>query len=216
MTKFFKPQITDIDYYQKDKYDSVERFITYYYQIFLAKKLACKNILEIGIGNGLVSNYLNNSGAQVTTCDFDQANNPDVVADVRQIPLGDGAFDLVMACQVLEHVPFEDFPKILKEFYRLSTKYVIISLPVRSSYFEIVLRLPFVRSLFHRNFLDFYFRKLLNFAGFDSSGQHYWEIDRKKYTFAMIRNAVQEKFHIISEFSPVLNKYHYFLILEKK
>lgn len=212
----FKPQVHESGYYKKDKYDTLERFISYYHQILWAKRLKAQDILEIGIGNGLVSSYLKSLGSKVITCDFDQAIKPDIVADVRHIPLPDQAFDLIMACQVLEHVPFEDFKKVLAEFHRLTKKYVIISLPVRSSYFEIVLRVPLVRSLLKKTFVDFYFRKLLQFPGFESSGQHYWEIDRSQYTFRMINELVREKFDIIAEFSPVLNKYHYFLILEKK
>ena len=39
----------------------------------------------------------------------------------------DKQFDLVICCEVLEHV--EDFQKALKELYRISNKYLLVSVP---------------------------------------------------------------------------------------
>lgn len=209
-------QVDAEKHYLNDRYDNLERFISYYHQIDWVRRLQVKSVLEVGIGNGLVANYLRNLDIKVTTCDFDANVKPDIVADVREIPIDNNSFELAMACQILEHIPFEDFPLALAELSRISSKYVIISLPVRSSYFEFILKFPFIRTMFKRNFFDFTFHKFIKFPGFESSGQHYWEIDQKDFTFKKIKLLVNEKFNIIAEFSPVLNKYHYFLILEKK
>lgn len=46
-------------------YDTLERFISYYYQISLVKKVNPNKILEIGIENKTVSTYLINNGYDV-------------------------------------------------------------------------------------------------------------------------------------------------------
>ena len=213
----FKVQVAEgSKYYKQAQYDSLERFISYYHQIDETRKLSPTSVLEIGIGSDVTSSYLKSLDIKVTTCDFDANVGADVVADVRQIPLPDESFDLVMAYQILEHIPFEDFDKALAELCRISKKNVIISLPFRSSYFELVIKMPFIRTLFKRNFFDFTFRKAIKFPGFQKSGQHYWEIDPGEYKLKIVREKINKHFNILKELSPILNKYHYFFVLEKK
>jgi ubiquinone/menaquinone biosynthesis C-methylase UbiE len=83
-----------------------------------------------------------------------------------------------MACQILEHIPFDDFEKALSELKRVAKDYVVISLPRRCSCVEFVIKLPLIRSFFKRKFIDLSLVKSLKFKGFEESGQHYWEIDR--------------------------------------
>jgi len=40
------------------EYDTRERFVSYHYQTSLVKESGVKEILEVGIGNKTVSNYL--------------------------------------------------------------------------------------------------------------------------------------------------------------
>ncbi|MES2223528.1 MAG: class I SAM-dependent methyltransferase [Patescibacteria group bacterium] len=203
-------------HYSKGSYNTLERFISYYYQIRAVERLNVKSILEIGVGSKVCANSLKEYGLQVTTCDFDKSVLPDIVADVRALPIDDRSFDVSMACQVLEHIPFEDFEKALKELKRVAQKFVVISLPYRSTYFEMVLKFPFIRKIFKRNFFDISVGIPLKFGGFDTSGQHYWEIGRAPYAAKTIRSILRKHFEIIEEFSPVLNKYHRFFILKIK
>ncbi len=211
------PQIqVSKEHYAAMKYDTLERFISYHYQIFSVLKLKPQTVLEIGIGNKLVSSYLEREGVDVTTVDFDKELAPDIVADVRNMPIPDKSYDLVMACQVLEHIPYEDFEKGLAELCRVTKRYAIVALPRRSSYFEIVIKFPFIRTLLKRNFIDLAINKHIDFGGFETSGQHYFEIDRKKYPLHKVRERIERHFTVLDEFSPVLNQYHRFFILERK
>jgi len=47
------------------------------------------------------------------------------------------------------------------------------------------------------------------------NGEHYWEIGRKNYPKSKIREIIKKHFKIKTEFSPMLNAYHYFFVLEK-
>lgn len=204
-------------YYNRRAYNTLERFISYHYQVdSIAGLDGVTSVLEIGAGTAITAKYLSESGIKVTTCDFDANTSPDIVADIRNIPVPAKSHDAVVAFQVLEHIPFEDFGKALAEFARISKKNVIISLPYRSSYFEFVLKFPGIRTLFKKNFFDLSVRFPLVFGGFETSGQHYWEIDRKHYSLKRVRKVIEQHFMIEKEFSPVLNKFHYFFILKVK
>lgn len=216
MSKDYNIQVDADKHYKNKKYDDLGRFISYYHQIDEARKMSVDSILEIGIGGGVVANYLKSIGKEVKTCDFDQKTGADIISDIRDINSPDNSFDLVMACQILEHIPFADFTKGLAEIRRVSKKYAIISLPYRSAYFEMIIKFPFIRTLFKKDFFDLSIKRAIRFPGFDRSGQHYWEIDQKQYKLKDVRSKLEEKFKILNEFSPVLNKYHYFFILEIK
>ncbi|MEK9183899.1 MAG: methyltransferase domain-containing protein, partial [Patescibacteria group bacterium] len=164
---------------------------------------------------GFFSDYLKKLGYSVTTCDFDKNLDPDIVADIRSLPIQNGEFDLVTAFEVLEHIPWDDVPKALAELKRVTSKHVIISLPYKSTGKEMVLKFPGIRTIFNKSFLDFFIRLPLRFGGIKVSGQHYWEIDFWKYRLNKVRKIIKNHFKIKKEFSPVLNKYHHFFVLEK-
>lgn len=199
-----------------ENYDGLTRFISYYYQIDLALNLKINNCLEIGIGNKTVSSVLTHRGVNMTTCDFDSDLKPDYVADIRELPFDDKSFDLVMACQVLEHLPWNDLSRALKELERVTSKYAIISLPYSSIYFELIVKIPFFKHLIKKACIDFCLRIPLFFIRFKPTSEHYWEIGWRGYSIRKIRKALQESFDIIDEKRPVLNPYHHFFILQKK
>ena len=172
-------------------------------------------ILEVGKGNGFFSNYMKKNGHSVTTADFDGSLNPDIVADIRSLPISDKSFDIVTAFEVLEHISYEDFPKALRELQRVSKKHVIISLPYRSTGWEFVFKFPGIRTLLKKSFLSFFLRLPLKFNGIKTSGQHYWEIDLYRWRIRKIRKELNKYFRIIKEVRPVLDHYHKFFVLEK-
>jgi SAM-dependent methyltransferase len=201
------------NFYVKE-YENVFRFISYFYQVDLARKLKPKNVLEIGIGNKTVSNYLKHHGIKVDSCDYDKNLHPNYVGDIRNIPLEDNSYDLIMACQVLEHIPWKDLSKALNELKRVSRKYVIISLPYYSFGIEFVIKIPKIGK--RKNYLSFLIRIPLFFYNKKLTGGHYWEIGRKGTPLRKVRARIKNKFTIIKELRPLLNSYHHFFILKKK
>ena len=211
MVKEFKIQVPKEHYYKG--YDNVMGFISYFYRIDSVIKLNPKTILEVGIGNKTVCNYLKQFGFDITTCDFDLNLDPDVVADIRNLSFEDNKFDVVLACEILEHIPFKDVPIALSELKRVSKKILIISIPYSSFFTEI---------FFNINVPFFY--KQLHFAlsvpsfihKFKKTNEHYWGMGRKNYPKKKIRKLLKRYFEIKKEFQPILIPYHYFFILEKK
>ena len=209
-----KPQVAK-EYYNTEKYVSLERFIAYFYQIDILRQLPVKKVLFVGVGDALVPEYLQkHTGLSITTCDIDKALNPDVVGDIRKLPFEEGSFDVVVAYEVAEHIPFKEFPNILDEMARVSRSYVVMSLPFRNTAFEMVLKFPFIRSIFKKNMLHFAFPIPVKFCGFKISKHHYWEIERHKTTLRKIRSIIKERFDIQKEESAKLDLYRRFYVLK--
>ncbi len=210
----FKIQV-DKDHYKKE-YNSVPKFISYFYQIDITEQLKPKRILEIGVGNGIVSNYFKTNYNNIDTCDFEKKLNPDFCADIRNMPIKSSQYDLVMACEVLEHMPYSDFEKALSEIKRVSKKYVLVSIPYCALSFEMTIKIPGLRKIINRRFLDFFFRFPMFFKKPKFNGEHYWEIGTRGYSLKKVRKDIEKHFNIKKEIRPIMNSYDHFFLLEKK
>lgn len=132
----------DESHYAGMEYDSKKRFISYWHQIAAVIQRRPASVLEIGTGSGFVSDYLRAHGVRVTTYDFDAALSPDVVGAAQSLPFVSGSFDLVLCCQVLEHMPPEVSAAALREFRRVSRRHVVLSLPDVTPVARLVLPVP--------------------------------------------------------------------------
>jgi len=200
-------------YYVGERYASLNRFISYYFQIKAVREAAPKTVLFVGVGDSVVPDFLRRSGITVTTLDFDAALAPDVIADVRDIPFPDKSFDAVCVFEVLEHMPFEDTKKALAEIARVAKRSALISVPHRRTGLEIVVRFPFIKTLTGREYLRLKLYVPVKFPGFAVSTQHYWEIDGRGMTLARFRAALRAHFTIENERTPVLDSYRRFFSL---
>ncbi len=214
MKKTSFPIQVDPSHYVHD-YDSAERFLSYYAQIDAAQRTQPKTILEIGIGNKTVCNYLRTLGYAVTTCDFDARLKPDKVGDIRTLPFKDNQFDTVLACEILEHIPFSDVVQALKELQRVTKHAVVVSIPYSCAFVENVLAIsiPFLHKQFRFAFRIPYFLFKIIFGG--KNKEHYWEMGRRYYSKRRIRRLLRHYFTIEREFQPLLNSRHYFFVLRK-
>ncbi|OGD86047.1 methyltransferase type 11 [Candidatus Curtissbacteria bacterium RBG_13_35_7] len=192
-------------------YTSKERWISYWYQIDEIIKLKPQSVLEIGVGNKTVSDYLKKLGIKITTCDLDTSLKPDVIADVTNLPFKKESFDVVICAQVLEHLPFKDFSKALKELYRVTKKSVVITLPhfsITDLYFGIKL-IPYIPQK------EFSFKVDLPIKH-EFLGEHYWEIGKKNYPLKKIKHEiVKSGFKIEKSYYPKENPFHHFFVLQK-
>lgn len=209
--KVFKRQVNKSHYFNL-KYDSKQRWISYWYQISEVLNTNPKKVLEIGVGNKIVSDYLKKIGIPVTTCDFDASLNPDYVANVLALPFKSNSYDTVLCAEVLEHIPFKFFCTALKEIKRVTKNEIIITLP-HFSLTNIYFGLKFIPFLPKKEFavkVDFPFTHKF-------TREHYWEIGKKSYSLSCIKGNIKKAgLTIKKNYYLKENPYHHFFILSNK
>lgn len=182
------------EHYSAARYDELHRWISYWYQIQTVARAQPRRVLEVGSGTGVLRWYMQERlGLEVTTVDCDATRSPDIVADVRSLSehVGENEYDLVCAFQVLEHLPFEDFPRALEELARISRDRVAISLPNNGHFFQL-------RAHVWRFKLAFG-RKLRWNRDWTFDGEHYWEVGTRGHMPDDVRHVLLDRFVIEHE-----------------
>jgi ubiquinone/menaquinone biosynthesis C-methylase UbiE len=198
--------------YSIPKFNKKKRVFSYWYQVNEIFIHSPKNILEIGIGNGFVSDYLRKKGFKVTTLDIDKNLNPDIIGNVLNIPFSNKSFDMVACFEVLEHLPYDNFTKALNEIYRVCYKYTIISLPDINRVCRFNIEIPKLGEI----------KKLIPIPRFKKvtlkpGGVHFWEIGVKNYPLQRIRSDIENVGFIIQNTYRIYEyPFHRFFILKKK
>lgn len=200
----------DKEHYNFLKYCGLDRWSSYFYQINEIIKLAPKNILEIGVGDGVLGNYIkNNTNIDYKSLDIADDLHPDITGSIDNIPVKNAEFDIVCAFEVLEHLPFESFDKCISEMGRASNRYVILSLPHFGPPIKFSVKIPFFKEV-KVSFKIFFPKKHV------FNGEHYWEIGKKGYPTSRILQVLKKNYKVLRHFVPFENQYHHFFILEKK
>ncbi len=195
------------------KYDSKRRFLSYWHQIDEAFALNPASMLEIGIGNGFVAKYLRDHGLLVTTLDIDERLGPDVVGSVTALPFEEGSFELVMACEILEHIPYAEARKGLREIHRVSSRWGIISLPDATRAARVEFPIPKIGK-FRKLFI---IPKLFSPEHTITAHGHHWEIGKKGFPLKKVSGDIERSgFKIIRTYRVFENPYHRFFVLQKK
>lgn len=179
------PQV-DPSHYSDLSYDTKDRFLSYWHQIEQVVRRKPEQVLEVGIGNGFVHRYLRNCGVPVHTLDFDARLEPDTVGSVLELPFDDGAFDMAVCFETLEHLPFDTFEPALKELRRVARRWVLISLPDVTPYVRLDANLSRRRLAHHLQDLP-----NPNPRAHTFDGQHYWEVGKRGYSLERIVSTVQ-------------------------
>jgi ubiquinone/menaquinone biosynthesis C-methylase UbiE len=195
--------------YQFGKYTDLNRWVSYFHQIDEVLKTRPQTLLEIGVGDGALRDYIkSNTEVSYTSLDIADDLKADVVGSVLKMPFVDNSFDTICAFEVLEHLPFEQFEVALAELRRVSKGNVILSLPHFGPQIKFLLKLPFLP------LLRFAFKiPYARVHVFD--GQHYWEIGKRGFPSSRIRESLRKYFNITNEFVPFENQYHHFFMLKK-
>ncbi|PIR66437.1 MAG: methyltransferase type 11 [Parcubacteria group bacterium CG10_big_fil_rev_8_21_14_0_10_36_14] len=198
------------NHYFNRRYNHKARWLSYWYQIDLALEIDARSVLEVGIGNGIVKDYLKKAGKSVLALDIDKGLEPDFVGSVEKIPMEGETVDCVLAAEVLEHLPFEKFDACLKEMARVSKKWAIISLPdARRTLCNFYLKKPFLPPL--KLFLKMPAMKAHKF-----DGQHYWEPGRRRYPLKRVESRIKATgWKIEKSFTPYDVPTKHFYLLKK-
>lgn len=173
-----KPQVKPSHYFNT-KYNSPDRLACFDIQARLIISLKPKKVLEIGVGNGKVAERVRKAGILVTTLDFDEKLNPDIVAEITKLPFKKNSFDLVSCFEVLEHLPYKQFKTSLSQIHKAAGKYALLSMPDVSRQYPLVV--PAGKKIL-KNIVGR--RDKTDKHVFD--GHHYWEIGKTGYSLEKI------------------------------
>lgn len=112
-----------------------------------------QSILDIGCGNGIITNRLNER-YQVTGVD----NSAEALAHLEgsaiqsscaDIPVEDQSYDMVFSSELLEHLDDSLLSKTIIEFRRIAKKYVMIAVPNNEQLQRSWIKCPDCKKTFH-------------------------------------------------------------------
>ena len=202
--------------YFDQSYLSARRWSSYAIQIREAMLAKPKKILEIGPGNNIVTENLKKLGYEVKTLDIDNRLGVDYIGSVTDKILLkelEGKFDLIIACEIFEHIKYSDFKEVLGLLKEVAPK-MIVSLPhteLNSRFIHFALKFPLIKEFSFST--KIFYKK----TKYEFNGEHYWEMGTVGHSIKKISHDIVETgWQIKKRFFNPDNPYHYFLILEGK
>lgn len=194
------------DSYRFDRYVNPQRWASYWHQIAEVVASGVRSCLVIGKGDGLVPAILASQGVQVRTLDLRTILDPDLVGDVRRLPLRDDAVDMVMCAQVLEHLDFDAFDSCVAELARVAGR-AVVTLPDGGRFVEVDARLPrFGRKRWSRRWPG---RPKRIAPG------HCWELGTTSMDDGKVVDTLRRHFTISEDYNVPRNPYHRFFVLTR-
>lgn len=112
-----------------------------------------KTILDVGCGNGAVTNLLPDT-FEITGIDFSEEalkhfKHTKVLGDAGKLPFEDASFDMVITMDTLEHIKPDIYKQSLAEIERVSKKYILVICPHNEKLYERQTRCEFCETVFH-------------------------------------------------------------------
>lgn len=206
------PIQVETNHYSFENYVSTERWGAYWQQIQSTTEVSPKRVLYIGVGDNIVPSVLEAMGITVVRFDFDEKLGVDYVGDVREIRslVEPESVDVVICCQVLEHIPFDGFEKTMRQLYSIARQRLIVSLPYSHKHLgDISVKIPKLQ----RITLDIRIPSFWKRWKFD--GQHHWEVGTAGYARRRISETISRVGNISKTFFVKNYKYHLFFIMDK-
>jgi SAM-dependent methyltransferase len=118
-----------------------------------------RSILDVGAGFGHLLEKvekvlgLKGVGIEITEEKVDYARKRGVdlrKGDISKLQFNDESFDIVISCEVIEHLPYMVYEKGIQEIMRVSRKYILVEVPFNEK--RIFIRCPYCGATFHPNF----------------------------------------------------------------
>jgi len=110
-------------------------------------------ILDVGCGDGRIIERLpkryKTVGVDYSCNSLRQFVQRRVCANSANLPFRDRSFDLVLCCEVLEHLPDELFEATRCELERISRRYILISVPYKENMRLLATKCPRCHHVFH-------------------------------------------------------------------
>jgi len=120
----FKKQV-EKSAYSFERYCGIDRWSSYHYQLRDIVQTRSSSILEVGVGDRVVANYLkHNTDIEYTSIDIADDVGADVMGSITKLPFENKSFDSVCAFEVLEHLPYDTLDTSLSELARVARRVV--------------------------------------------------------------------------------------------
>lgn len=202
------------EFYFTEHYYNFKTMMSMVFQMRAVLSLQPASILEIGKGNGFVSEFISKSGHKITTFDINKKLKPDVVGSIENLEkyFSENKFDCVLCGEVLEHLPFENFEKYISKMSRITSKWLVLTLPNAHNIiadYQGTLKLPKIERINYGFYLTLGHKKI----PFD----HHWEIWSSSE--CSLRNILKilKKYFNVNRYGRIrFNPYHFYFILEKQ
>jgi len=205
----------------KNKFIDPNYSDSYLLQIRTIKDLNIKSILEIGPGDGTVGEYLKKLNISYCSIDNSNESKPTILTSLENLDPTPYAkkYECVCAFQMLEHSPYENFVQNIEKMKKMSSKYILISLPYSCFGFNFNLTLHKGQNRKVKTTFSHYFPLNLPNRKYRTMYQkefpwavHYWEIGRMGYPLRkVIKDMESAGLNILNRFhSP--NPFHYFIL----
>lgn len=208
----------DTSHYDFLSYVHQDRWNSYYQQITETLNCEGNDILYIGAGDSIVTDVLKKCGKNVKIFDFDKNLKPDYLGSVTEIKkiLKNKKFDVILCCQVLEHIPFSKFENTVKQLSECTKEKLILSLPNNNRKWQLYFQLPRPLGKHKKSFLIRHHFSEPWDINKQGNGEHYWEIDAKGCpTRKKIKDITKRYFKNLKFYTLFENPYHMFFILTK-
>jgi ubiquinone/menaquinone biosynthesis C-methylase UbiE len=132
------------DYYENESFWTEERFLSNDQELKRFRYIhslipeTTNSILDVGCGNGAFLKYLEDNGSVIKKIGYERSQtavakkvctSEIISGSAEKITFPDNSFDVVLALEVIEHLPFGIFESTLEELQRVAAKNIIISVP---------------------------------------------------------------------------------------
>jgi len=216
-----KPSDIPREYYGFSFYVSKERMVTYWHQVNEILPQKPDRLLEVGIGNGIVSAILKVYGIKVTTADINESLAPDVVVSITELDSSfkQGEFPLVLCSRVLQHLPYDKFETAIKQLYYVTNNYILLTLPVETLRVYVSFRVTGKRSSTISIPLPLFLKRIISKViklDQKSETQNFWKINHARHTsMNNILGILEKYFKIEKAYQVPEDKSHAFFVLKK-
>ncbi len=113
------------------------------------------SILDVGCGDGRITNRLSDRysvvGVDTSAEALRHVLAEHVLGNIDALPFPASSFDLVLCCEVLEHLPDDVYAKALSELERVAREYLLITVPNAEDLRRSEVRCPSCNCVFNAN-----------------------------------------------------------------
>lgn len=201
--------------YFGDSYFTEQQLYSQSKQIHEVHAFRPKSVLEIGKGNGFVSDFLKKSGMRVVTVDVNPELAADYTMDIRNLRsvFKENEFDCILCAEVLEHLPLSELHKLSRDILDISSLGAVITLPRADrtgASFRMTCNLPKIGTKSIGFEIPISKKRRSIYDG------HHWEINHSaESSLQQIRKLFLSHFSECRDFRFALNPYHHYFSLTK-